>query len=377
MYKTVELFDEPNQRMKEFNILEYSEMTLFQQSFICGLIKENRPGKIVEVGVSAGGTTAVILSCLEMLKVEAEMYSVDLSNKWYRNIEYETGHCVKNIFPHLKGNVEHKFLLGGSIPFFLEQIGGGIDFLILDTAHILPGELLDFIVCLPFLKDGCIVIIHDTIKNHIAYRDGENATKLLFDVVKTDDKYYMPEKEINVSDFSNIAAFRVSEETRKGIRDLFSVMTATWGYLLEGVEKEKYRETILSHYKKEYLEFFDRIELLQRNTYLSKKISENYGIGFTNLKKKCQKCENIVLYGAGNYADIYYQWGKINHLNMKCFVISDNQEKVCGKNPEIPIYFLSELPYGPEECSFILALDKRHFIWVIKNLHEKGYDRVL
>lgn len=377
MYKTVELFDEPNQRLKKFNVFEYSEMTLFQQSFICGLIKENRPKKIVEVGVSAGGTTALVLSCLEILDIEAEMYSVDLSKKWYRDTEYETGHFAKGVFPNLKNNVKHYFLLGRSIPFFLEQIGSGIDFLILDTTHSLPGELLDFIVCLPFLKDGCIVAIHDTIKNHIGYKDGENATKLLFDIIKADNKYYMPEEGIDVSDFSNIAAFQVSEETRKGIRDLFSIMTATWGYLLDGVEREKYREVILNYYNKEYLDFFDRIELLQRNTYLSKRIAWNYGSGFEHLRKNCQKCENIILYGAGNYADIYYQWGKINHLNMKCFVISDDQEKVCGKNQEIPIYFLSELPYGPEECSFILALDRRHFTGIIKNLHDKGYDRIL
>lgn len=44
-------------------------------------------------------------------------------------------------------DIKHQFLLGKAIPFVLERIGKDIDFLILDTAHCLPGELLDFIVC--------------------------------------------------------------------------------------------------------------------------------------------------------------------------------------------------------------------------------------
>ena len=56
-------------------------MTSFQHSFLCGLMKENRPKKIVEVGVSAGGTTGVILHCLKMLNIKSEMYSVDLEER--------------------------------------------------------------------------------------------------------------------------------------------------------------------------------------------------------------------------------------------------------------------------------------------------------
>lgn len=94
MYQSVELYSKPEEGITN---LQYSEMTSFQHAFLCGLIKENRPNKIVEVGVSAGGTTGVVLQCLKMLNIKATMYSVDLSERWYRNESYETGFAVKEM----------------------------------------------------------------------------------------------------------------------------------------------------------------------------------------------------------------------------------------------------------------------------------------
>ena len=211
MYQSVELYSKPEEGITN---LQYSEMTSFQHAFLCGLIKENRPNKIVEVGVSAGGTTGVVLQCLKMLNIKATMYSVDLSERWYRNESYETGFAVKEMGKDW-GRVTHEFLLGRAIPFYLEQIGKDIDFLILDTTHCLPGELLDFIICLPYLKDGCTVVLHDTIESHLTGVDLEIATKLLFDVVTANDKYMMREQEINSACFPNIAAFKADTGTRK------------------------------------------------------------------------------------------------------------------------------------------------------------------
>lgn len=195
MYKTVELYSKPEEELRKVMDQYYSEMTSFQTAFLCGLIKEEQPRKIVEIGVSAGGTTSTILFCLKILNMKAEIYSVDLAEKWYRNENYKTGFVVNKLFENSKVEKNlHQFLLGHSIPFFLDQIGNNIDFLILDTTHVLPGELLDFIVCLPYLRDGCVVVMHDTIENHLTCRNAEIATKLLFDTVTAEEKYLMWEK---------------------------------------------------------------------------------------------------------------------------------------------------------------------------------------
>ena len=44
---------------------------------------------------------------------------------------------------------------------YMEQIGNNIDMVFIDTAHFEPGEMLDFIMVLPFLREKAIAIFHD------------------------------------------------------------------------------------------------------------------------------------------------------------------------------------------------------------------------
>ena len=60
-----------------------SEMSSWQQGFLCGLIKKYNPKKIVEIGVSAGGTTAVVLNTLSLICSDAYMYSIDYCENYY------------------------------------------------------------------------------------------------------------------------------------------------------------------------------------------------------------------------------------------------------------------------------------------------------
>lgn len=259
----------------------------------------------------------------------------------------------------------------------MEQIGKDIDFLILDTSHCLPGELLDFIVCLPYLKNGCIVVLHDTIENHMTCIDLEIATKLLFDVVTANDKYMMREEETNVAEFPNITAFRVGEETRRNVRDLFSIMTVTWGYLLEESDKQWYRNSILQNYGREYLDLFDRVEILQRYTNLQRRITIHYGKNIEYLKMKWKNSEIIYIYGAGYYAELYFQWAALNGFDVMGFVISDDQEKKADNYMETPIYHLSELSCEAKECAIIIATDPKHQNVILKNLKRSGYYNIL
>ena len=79
---------------------------------------------------------------------------------------YQIGQAKKVI----NDEVEHRLVLGKNIAQVLPEIvdvqhkgtnafGGGIDLLVLDTIHSLPGELLDYIVCLPFLSSNAVVIL--------------------------------------------------------------------------------------------------------------------------------------------------------------------------------------------------------------------------
>ena len=62
MRTNVELYHEPTVILEQLSEKNKSKMTERELAFVCGLIKERRPKKIVEIGVAAGATSSVILN---------------------------------------------------------------------------------------------------------------------------------------------------------------------------------------------------------------------------------------------------------------------------------------------------------------------------
>lgn len=251
MYRTVEPFYEPREitnHMKE----GYCEMTYKEHGFLCGLIKDKVPDKIVEVGVAGGGTTGVIMKCLDLVNPSAKMYSCDLNKMCYRRKDKPTGYQLEEIKDELTNYNNHKFLLGKYLPQFIDQIGGNIDVCVLDTVHRMPGEILDFLTILPFLNDGAVCILHDTANNLLGkpYKD-TYATKILLDCVYT-EKYYDFQNE-NL----NIGAFVVDHRTREYIANVFSSLSVTWAYEPSIRQLTTYRDVFKKYYDEECLSLFD------------------------------------------------------------------------------------------------------------------------
>jgi predicted O-methyltransferase YrrM len=96
----MELFYEPrNEALSKITKVNGEpEMSKFESAFVCGLIKENRPRKILEVGVAAGGTTSIILQCIEDLGMskECEFFSVDLNEMYYRGVDKQLALWLQN-----------------------------------------------------------------------------------------------------------------------------------------------------------------------------------------------------------------------------------------------------------------------------------------
>lgn len=85
MKTDTQLYYEPISILDLLQARSKVEMSPRQLAFLCGLIKEYKPQKIVEIGVAAGGTSSVILNCISLLGLETEMYSIDLSPYYYRD----------------------------------------------------------------------------------------------------------------------------------------------------------------------------------------------------------------------------------------------------------------------------------------------------
>ena len=376
LYQKVQLYHTESENSIFQESISYSEMSQFQQDFLCGLLKRKRPKKIVEIGVSAGGTSVIILNALKQLSINAKIFSVDVSESWYRSKNLKTGFVAKKYLEENDDCPRIDFLLGQSIPHVIDIIGREIDFLILDTMHTLPGELLDFLICLPYLQNKSIVILHDVMEDHLHCCSSKIATKLLFNLV-TGKKWYMPEEKTGVCSFSNIAAFEVSECTRKNICDVFSGLTMLWDYMLSDEDVKKYMELLKMHYPKEEAEWVEKIIDLQKYSYFRKKISTHYQMDDEWLKRKWKKQKIVFLYGSAHWAKIYTEYAKINNLPLNGWVVSNDQNIAdCGQSG-LPVYHLKDLPYSSEECAIVLALDKRYFDTVKKNLFAEGDFMVL
>ena len=243
------------------------EMSEFDSAFLCGLIKKYEPKKILEVGIAAGGTTAIILNCLENIGQEYKMYSVDVSEKYYRTNDKPSGFLAENTIKNLKVG-KHKIYLGKILPQLIDDIGGEIDFVILDTMHILPGEILDFLTVLPYLKDNAVVCMHDVSyhqtkpQNAFAYATGSLFCSVVADKILN----FLPnDHETYKSKYANIAAFQINSQTMKNIYNVFLALTLRWAYFPSNEQFNEYANFLQKNYSQDLYSIF--IEAAKMNVY--------------------------------------------------------------------------------------------------------------
>ena len=242
-------------------------MSEFESAFLCGLLKKYEPEKIIEVGIAAGGSTAIILQCLEDIGQKYKMYSVDVSEKYYRVPTESSGYLAENIRNKLKkGN--HKFYRGNVLPIVIDEIDNEIDFAILDTTHSLPGEVLDFLVLLPYLKENAVVCMHDVSYHQTKPQHSLGyATGALFSSVTADKMLnFLPDDdEVYKARYANIAAFQINSQTVKNIYNVFLALTLRWSYFPSQDQFQAYADFISKNYSRDLYELF--IETVKMNLY--------------------------------------------------------------------------------------------------------------
>lgn len=253
------------------------EMTEFESAFLCGLLKKFRPKKIVEVGVAAGGTTAIILECLENIGQKYSMVSIDISKDFHLNKQLKTGFLAKDTKKDLKVGT-HKFYFDTVLPLLIDNIGGDIDFLILDTAHILPGEVIDFLIALPYLKENAVVCLHDISECQTHPNANflfQHATTALFAAVHADKILNFASFISNGGDiingnlsvhYPNIAAFQINENTLKNIENVFLTLVLRWRYLPDDRFLKAYSSMLEKIYPQElFMIFLESLRMNIRN----------------------------------------------------------------------------------------------------------------
>lgn len=378
-----DMYYEPEKILDSFQH-QKSEMNHEQLAFLCGLIKEKRPKKIVEVGVAAGGTTCVILECVKELELESLIYSIDLCNNYWQEPSKKTGYMLDMLPDSLKR--KHRLITDKYLAECLCEISPerDIDFLILDTVHQLPGEIFDFIAAFPYLKKDAIVVLHDIVLNHMGGKPFRFATKLILDVV-TANKYYLfdtTSPQCCKMGMENIAAFQINEDTGKYIKDCFSALTITWHYIPEERVLEIYRKFVSEEYDEECLKLWDCSIKMQQLSDITRYIEKDIG-GVSNYKELIRKWRNsakVCIYGFGTKGQKYLNFACLERLRVDAIVVSDTQS-VCVEGivkSEIPIYHISSLPFSKDECSFLNAGERESSIKEINNnIRFAGYYKIL
>lgn len=227
-------------------------MQLSQENamFLAGLIKRYRPETLLEVGVSAGGSSAFLLHTLDRLGLSGEVVSVDLRDRWPVNGAFATGWVVKKLYPEKKN---WHLYTGKFLPEIIEDLTTEFDFCFLDTAHMLPGEILDYLVVLPFMRPGGIIAMHDT---SLFYRDDRAvATRVLISACV--GKKILPPQHSQAD--ANLCAFQITEDTLKYVENIFSALCLPWGYFLDARQLKIYHDFFLRYYGIDAAEWFSKI----------------------------------------------------------------------------------------------------------------------
>ena len=248
------------EKLSENDNSENVEMSEEEIWLIKHLIEKYNPRKIVEIGISAGGNTVNLLNWKDD---DAQLFSIDLAENWYKDSTKLSGFMADDV----------------------ENI---------DTVHAMPGEFLTYILALPQLKDGCVVVFHDIhlnmkkIRNN-KFKDNEVSmycTGLLYSSISSNEKY-----SLQTDGISNIGALIVDDTTRNGAKDVFRSLCSKWFNYPSNLNLDGYREYVKEHYPIECYNLFGICLDFQKKYFKNKAAERRQSLEESEKKKKLESLQ--------------------------------------------------------------------------------------
>ena len=262
-----EIVDEINDilNIKLVQEMTISEMSYLERCFLNGIIRQTKPKKILELGVSAGGSSAIILNAIKDFD-NAKLYSVDYNKKWCRDNSKDVGFIIDEKFSNLKN--KWKLYTGGTAAKFMEEIGGEIDLCLIDTMHINPGEFLDFLIVLPYLKKNAILILHDIALHYNSNERHSITNCILFSCLRGKKLSF---NEGLWNSFANIGAVILDENIKDNILDYLYLLTLPFEYLPTDNDILECQKLFSKHYKQDLVDKFINIMLVNKKFFINDK----------------------------------------------------------------------------------------------------------
>jgi predicted O-methyltransferase YrrM len=226
--------------------------------FINGIIRRYKPKRCLEIGVAAGGSSIIILNAIKDIP-NSFLISLDLNTLLYGNKNFKTGYKVFQDFPEL--TKKWKLYTGEQSHKFLDKLKLKFDFLLLDTAHFSPGELINIIEVLPFLEENAIIVLHDIMyhlpSNHyyIPKEKKFHPSNIFLMSVLNGDKIIIENK----TKIENIGAIHLYPNQKNYYLNYFLLLLSPWEYMINEKHIEELRKFIKKYYQKEiYLNLFNK-----------------------------------------------------------------------------------------------------------------------
>lgn len=270
------------ERMKKYS---FWQLGGDQPFFINGIIRKYKPKKCLEIGVAAGGSSIVILNAIKDIK-NSFLISLDLNTIFYQDNKFKTGYSVFKYFPEL--TKKWKLFTGEQSHKFLDKLNLKFDFLLLDTAHFSPGEIINIIEVFPFLEDNAIIVLHDIMLHLPSYNKLKNykpkyhPSNIYLMASLYGDKVII-KKEGKLLYRTNIGAIHLYSNQKKYYLSYFLLLLSPWEYMPTEEHIQELRDFIKKYYKEEiYLDIFN------------KAVAENK-IYINNYKHNCGKQSPLLI----------------------------------------------------------------------------------
>jgi len=282
--------------------------------------------------------------------LESSVLSVDLAYTFHLNPEKECGFQIKDGAPFLKNMDKHELVLGKNIAQVISEgrsiKKGTIDLLILDTTHYLPGELLDFIVCFPYLSENAVIVCDDLTFAHWGENKNAVATKVLFDTVVADKLF--PQ----LDGYPKMGAFQINADTRKYFMDLFSACVSPWEYRMDKEHLSPYINLVKENFGLEENNVFKgAVEINEDSLRKHEKIH----IEIEKILELCETDKQVVIYGAGSRGKALYNFLQDRGKGVYGFVVSDERKREEYDRDGRKIMALSDIRECVDEYRIILA----------------------
>ena len=241
---------------------QHSQMSDQDRLFLTTLVNRYKPKKILELGVSKGGSSHLILNMIKN-NSDAHLYSIDYNEWHYRIKDKKTGFLLDS-YPELKE--QWTLMTGGLALNFLDEISSSekeeekFDFCFIDTVHSIPGEILDLLQVLPYLKKNAVVCFHDTnLQMCGGIRKNYCVNNLIMSSLSGEKllPYYKPYKSGFGNYFVNIGAVKLDEYVN--IFGLFNLLTLSWNSIPSLSDINLLKQHLCKYYHQYYINYFENI----------------------------------------------------------------------------------------------------------------------